>query len=218
MKTDELSKFTEIMVGLAENFSSTLSKPGLKMRFKALISYSIGEVESAAISIINDRKYLKMPTHAEFIEHIKGGSVDDFGSIEAGKVLKAVRQVGGYKSVVFDDATTQAVIMQGYGGWIKLCEEMTTEQEKWLEKDFRRMYKSYTVGKIKHYGILSGITATFNSANGLPGVESPTLIGDEGKAANVAIRGTQNKQIVHKNIKLLPGSGVNFDIMDKNNG
>lgn len=38
-------------------------------------------------------------------------------TIEAAKVLKAIGDVGGYQSVVFDDPVTMAVIHGSYGGW-----------------------------------------------------------------------------------------------------
>jgi hypothetical protein len=38
-KQDEL-RFVEIMIGLAENFSSQLSTPGLVMRFEAMKEFS----------------------------------------------------------------------------------------------------------------------------------------------------------------------------------
>ena len=86
------------------------------MRFRLLAAYPFAEVERAALAVVATRKFTTIPPPAEFLEFLTGGSLEDRGEVEAGKVLQAIGQHGRYSSVVFDDAVTQAVIMQAYGG------------------------------------------------------------------------------------------------------
>jgi hypothetical protein len=116
--------FTSIMQGLADNFSAELSVPGLEMRFKALMAYPLAEIEAAALDILATRKFTKMPTVAEFVERMGGGSVDDRAEVEAGKVLRAIEDHGGYAPLwPFDDPSRRPSSSSGFGGgWTRICD------------------------------------------------------------------------------------------------
>ena len=100
----------------------------------------------------------------ELIELVTGvsGNLEDRACVEAGNVLQAVKRVGAYNSVKFDDPVTQAVISQGFGGWVKLCNELKSTEEKWFQKDFVRIYQAYAREGIKHNGHLAGQIETEN--------------------------------------------------------
>ncbi len=185
-ETDKV-RFAEIMTALAENFGATVSKPGLSLRFEALKAYTIDDVQSAATAVLLSRKFAKMPTVAEFLEYLGGGSVEDKAMLEASKALRAIKSHGPYASVVFDDATTQAVIEYGFGGWIKLGNELTTDGEKWFLRDFARIYASYLRQGVTRPGVLPGIIETQNQAHGfLNAMPAPVAIGDKRKALEIA--------------------------------
>ena len=116
MKESDFDRFSFVMLCLAENYGQSVSSEGLLFRFDALKAYEIEALEQAAKAVIMNRKYTTMPTVADFLEHISGGSAEDKAEVEAGKVLTAIGRHGGYASVVFDDPVTQAVIVQAYGG------------------------------------------------------------------------------------------------------
>ena len=112
MTQADFDRFEVLMQGVAECYGQTLSAQGIALRFKLLEPYSIQAVEKAALSIMATRKYTSMPVPADFLEHIGGGAAEDKAEVEAGKVLSAIGRHGAYASVVFDDAVTQAVIVQ----------------------------------------------------------------------------------------------------------
>ncbi|MGE4537625.1 MAG: DUF6475 domain-containing protein [Desulfovibrio sp.] len=188
MQDRDFEAFVAIMLGLADNFGAELSANGLEMRFEAMRAFPLDQVRQASMSILATRKYMKMPTVAEFLEHLQGGSCDDKAEVEAGKVIRAIEQHGGYTSVAFDDPVTQAVIAQGYGGWTKLCEELVAGEEKWFRKDFAKMYAAYARQHVEIFGHLPGrfelMAAADNSRFG-----PPALIGDQAKAAAIASGG-----------------------------
>lgn len=133
MTQADFKTFSALIQGIAECYGQSLSAQGIALRFRLLEQFDFAEVEKAALSVMATRKYTSMPTPADFLEHIGGGSAEDKAEVEAGKVLDAIGRHGAYSSVVFDDSVTQAVIVQAYGGWPKLLNFKSvqeTAQEK----------------------------------------------------------------------------------------
>lgn len=190
MTDDDKTSFAHIMIGLAENYGQTVTKEGLKLRFDALRQFSLEEVTNAAMGMLYDRKWSSMPTVADFRDYMCGGTAEDKAEVEAGKVVEAVRHVGAYRSVVFDDPVTQAVISRAFGGWVRLCREMTDREEKFFRKDFARAYGSYSRQGIRVGGVLLGLSESENVGRGLEYREAPRLIGDSSKAQQVLALGT----------------------------
>ena len=187
MKSDDFNRFNVLIQGVADCYSQTLTAQGIALRFKMLMQFEYVEVERAALSIMASRKYTSMPTPADFLEHISGGSAEDKAEIEAGKVLDAIGRHGGYASVVFDDAATQAVIVQAYGGWPKLCAECGVEEsEHWFRKNFAKTWAAYSRQGVKQTGHLPGLFEISNHSNGFyEHIPPPKLVGDPAKARAV---------------------------------
>lgn len=185
MTDDDKTSFAQIMIGLAENYGQTLTTAGLKLRFEALRQFPLDAVKAASMSLLASRKYNSMPTVADFLEHIGGGNAEDKAEIEAGKVVEAVRSVGAYRSVVFDDPVTMAVISRAFGGWVRLCQNMTDREEKFFRKEFKQAYGSYSRQGIREGGALLGLSESQNVGRGLEYREAPRLIGDNAKAQQV---------------------------------
>lgn len=185
MTDDDKTSFAQIMIGLAENYGQTLTTAGLKLRFEALRQFPLDAVKAASMSLLASRKYNSMPTVADFLEHIGGGNAEDKAEIEAGKVVEAVRSVGAYRSVVFDDPVTMAVISRAFGGWVRLCQNMTDREEKFFRREFKQAYGSYSRQGIREGGALLGLSESQNVGRGLEYRESPRLIGDNAKAQQV---------------------------------
>lgn len=201
MVESDRMKFEAIMQGLAENFNATLTKNGISLRYEALKSLDINDIAKAAMSIVVSRKYTTMPTIADFMEFMGGGSVDDRAEIEAVKVWSAICEVGGYKSVAFDDAVTQAVIQHAFGGWPRLCSETMIDQQKWFIKDFVKFYSSFSRQGLRVTGVLSG-------RGSLTG-DKTRLIGDPAKALQIAETPADNSRFqisqIPENVRELIG-------------
>ena len=185
MTDDDKTSFAQIMIGLAENYGQTLTTAGLKLRFEALRQFPLDAVKAASMSLLASRKYNSMPTVADFLEHIGGGNAEDKAEIEAGKVVEAVRSVGAYRSVVFDDPVTMAVISRAFGGWVRLCQNMTDREEKFFRREFKQAYGSYSRQGIREGGALLGLAESQNVGRGIEYREAPRLIGDNAKAQQV---------------------------------
>ena len=187
MTQADFKSFSELVQGVAECYGQSLSAQGVALRFKLLEQFDMAEVRQAALSIMATRKYTSMPTPADFLEHISGGSAEDKAEVEAGKVLAAIGKHGAYASVLFDDAVTQAVIVQAYGGWPKLCADCGVEEsEHWFRKNFAKTWAACSRQGVKQSGHLPGLFEITNYSNGFfDYVDPPKLIGDPDKARAV---------------------------------
>ena len=187
MTQADFKRFSALIQGVAECYSQSLSAQGIALRFKMLEQFDFAEVQNAAYSVMATRKYTSMPTPADFLEHISGGSAEDRAEVEAGKVLTAIVRHGPYDSVVFDDAVTQAVILQAYGGWPNLCADCGVEEsEHWFRKNFAKTWAAYSRQGMRQTGHLPGIFEISNRSNGYHEyIDPPILVGDPAKARAV---------------------------------
>ena len=135
---NDFERFSEIMYGMADNFGSEISLPGLEMRWQMLGKYSMDQIGRAAAHILKTRKIAKMPTIAEFIEAIEG-TPEDKAECEAMRVIDNIRLVGRYSQPRFEDPVTARVV--GRMGWNNLC-SMPEDQQKWFVRDFMEAYKA----------------------------------------------------------------------------
>lgn len=88
----------------------------------------------------------------------------DRATIAWGKVRESIRKIGGYATVTFDDPLITATIRE-MGGWVLLC-ETTTDDLKWREQDFRRIYGAIAKSGIGDASPLAGISERTNAKLG----------------------------------------------------
>ncbi|CAK7067503.1 MAG: hypothetical protein DELT_01712 [Desulfovibrio sp.] len=187
MTDQDKARFASIMGGMAEVYGREISKQALSLHFRVLQPFGIDEVEEAAVRILSSRTYSTMPTPADFLQFMTGGSVEDRAEIETAKVVETVARIGGNASVVFDNPTTAAVIRNAYGGWVKLCEDCgVAESEKWFRHNFAKTWAAYERQGVRVYGVLAGREEIANRAAGfLAEVPPPRLVGDKDAAQRV---------------------------------
>lgn len=176
MKNKDAERFAAIMHGLAEDKGVQLSTAGIDLKFEALKQFDIEEIFKAALAMMGNKKFATMPSVADFVEYLGGGSVEDKGMVQAGVVWQAVKKYGGNRTVCFDDPVTQAVIVQGFNGWQKMCEELKEDQQKWFIKDFAKLYGAFGRRGVKEYGALPGRSDPFDAKG------QPAFIGNPQKA------------------------------------
>ena len=140
MNVQDKQRFGVLMMGMADNFRDTMTEAGLRFRYKALKEYTIDQLEQAAMQIIRNRKYTKMPTVAEFVEAIDGSGADH-AELQAHQVLCQIRECGAYRSPVFNDPVTQAIVSRRWT-WGSLCTMPITDHQ-WFVKEFVHAYRNY---------------------------------------------------------------------------
>ncbi|NTV51306.1 MAG: hypothetical protein HGA69_00520 [Desulfobulbaceae bacterium] len=194
------------MTALAEASGQETTELKERIYSQALEDVPIEEIEKAAWSMIKSRTLSSFPKIGEIREAI-GGKNEAVAEIEAAKFIAAIGRVGGYSSVCFDDAITQAVIHHGFGGWSKLCAEFTYEQQKWFMKDFVKFYGSFSRQGLKVNGVLQG--------RGGGKADSPKLIGNTEKAMHIMNTPIENSRFqvtaIPENVRELIGHTFKSD-------
>jgi hypothetical protein len=190
MNPGDKKAFALMLAGSWAMYGKDVTPAMLEMFWNALQAYQIDDLRRAfGLHATDPDQGQFAPKPADLIRHMRG----DTGSQAAvawGKVERAVRMVGGDKTVVFDDPIIQQVLCD-MGGWIDLCG--TTEQEMSFKRNrFVTLYRGYSTrgGVTSWPARLAGRIEAENSAKGyLAHVPEPTLIGDVRSAQLVLEKG-----------------------------
>jgi hypothetical protein len=122
------------------------------------------------------------PKPADLVR-ILHGTLADRSLIAWGKVLDAIRRVGAYMSVVFDDGAIHAAV-DDMGGWPKVCRS-SMDELPFLQKRFCELHRVYSQRPDHPYPArLVGQCESMNRHAGQP-VAPPMLVGDPRRAAQV---------------------------------
>ena len=187
MEVTEREGFSKVLIGIGQIYGKSISPLLVKMYWELLVKYDLHSVVKALEAHAQDPDVGQfMPKPADLIRILRGDSQSQ--SLKAWtKVEQAIRHVGPYQSVVFDEPVIHQVITE-MGGWIKLCQ--TKEKElPFVAKEFQTRFASYRHQLPKEFpSFLPGISAHQNGYQGY-WVESPVLLGDKTKAQAVLSRG-----------------------------
>lgn len=193
-------KFKEGMFLLCEQFQREASEVLLKGYWLVLKELTDGEFERAIMILLSQTKFHKLPLPAEIREAIHG-NIEDKAILALNKVENAIRQIGLYRSVVFDDPVIHMAI-QALDGWQTIC-MMLAEEWKWKRKEFISFYKAFTVNPCQYPEKLIGYHDHNNEINGYKEhIKAPVLIGDKGKAQAVLENATAKNIIERKALEL----------------
>jgi hypothetical protein len=174
MTKDDLERFSQIMAVINEVFGNPdrpISDLKMDFYFQTLSDLTIEQLNSAAINLANNKTITVFPTPGQIREAVFGEK--GTRAVRAfDQLISTVRKHGAYKTVAFEDKAIMAAI-ERLGGWIKLC-DATTDEWKWIEKDFYKIYQVYEGKDIDAPASLPGIHEQGNFAKGLT-IENPTV-------------------------------------------
>ena len=188
-------RFAELITGLAQTFQTPISASDLENYWRWLRPYALSSIEQAVVDFCRSPDAHKFfPKPGELVAALEGGSAGQ--ALRAwSKVMHAIRRVGAYRTVVFDDPLIHAVIWD-MGGWQTLC-AMLTRDEPFRAREFEKRYTSYLARPPTAYPRqLSGITETVNASKGYHSTSPPILVGDQQKALQVLKTGQEAGQLL----------------------
>lgn len=187
MKFEHLQdeRFHEVMGLLAEQSGQPTNDFKDRIYAEGLSDIPIEAIQEAAWTLVKTRTFASFPKIGE-LRDMLGGKAEDQGEVQAALVWQSIGRYGAVRSVVFDDPTTMAVIQQCFGGWQKMCSELTEDKLQWFLKDFSRHYIAFRRSNVKHYGMLPGWAD--------PVGRGPALIGNAHKAQLVLDQGKDEYQ------------------------
>lgn len=184
MQSTDRQRFLTVLTGVADYYKQELSPGVIALYWRGLEQFDIPAVEKALWDHTqNPDNGQFMPKIADLMRSMQGRTVDQ-AAVAWAKVDNAVRRVGNYADVVFDDPLIHRVIAE-MGGWIWFGQQV---EDEWpfIAKRFETMYRGYRVRNEtpEYQPVLIGIANAQNQQNGFQG-QSPILIGDVEKAKQV---------------------------------
>tara|TARA_R110000850_G_scaffold264606_1_gene393769 strand:+ start:17040 stop:17714 length:675 start_codon:yes stop_codon:yes gene_type:complete len=143
MNTNDMEAFDQIWTEAHEVYGRKPEPRVVYMVFQALISFPLQDIERALCRhLTNPDTGQYPPKPADIVRLIQGSSQTTSGEAWA-KVDRAIRCVGNYRTVVFDDPKIHAAIDR-LGGWQKIS--LTEEKEyPFLRNNFLKLYQGFTV-------------------------------------------------------------------------
>ncbi len=188
MQPKDRPKFLTILTGIADYYGKELSTGVIGLYWEGLRQYDIEAVERALW------QHTQNPDSGQFMPKIADvtkvlqGRTEDQAQVAWSKVDRAVRHIGGWADVAFDDAIVHRVLAD-MGGWVQICSH---NDENWpfVAKEFITRYRGFKIvgDKPDYPRYLLGSASVHNTAEGLakPCVR---LVGNEDLARRVIAGG-----------------------------
>lgn len=196
MQQNDFQKFHDGISGVMEFYGKGVSKFTLDIWWTVLKPYEL----PAVIDAFN--RHLANPDNGQFapkpadIIRMLQGSTQDSALQAWTKVDRAIRSIGTYVDVVFDDPIIHRVV-QDMGGWIGLGQKNDTEWP-FVAKEFENRYRGYRSRSDRppYAPVMIGIFSADNSKSGYrDDTNQPTLIGNHQQAMRVMRGGSETPAI-----------------------
>lgn len=158
-----------------------MTEEGKRIWIAILSRYQFEQIDYAFQKYMSESSF--MPKPADIVKIIDGNPTDK-ATLAWNKVLCAIRDIGEYQSICFDDPIIH-VVLQEMGGWSKIC-RITDDKVPFVAQDFSKRYQTKAaVGVERLEGVpraLSGYFAVTNKSGGIEAQEEVVLYGDEDMA------------------------------------
>lgn len=189
MKQQDFQQFHEGIEGVYSFYNRELSRFALDVWWNAMKPFDLAVVIDAFNRhLMNPDNGQFLPKPADLVK-LLGGSTQDRALVAWAKVDKALRRIGTYESVVFDDPIIHRVL-HDMGGWVPLGQK-TEDEWPFIAKEFENRYRGFSSrGETPSYPkVLAGIAQSYNDAKGHK-TNPPQLIGNSAAAMSVMAGGT----------------------------
>lgn len=190
MRNDELKQFSEALTASLEVYDKRTSAMTIEIWWEALKRFELNAVMNGfSLHLQNPDNGQFAPKPADIIRLIEGSNVDK--SMQAWtKLDRAIRTVGPYQSVVFDDPLIH-IVVQDMGGWIKFG-EIQNDEYPFVRNEFVKRYQGLTLRPQEKFpSKLIGIAEQANAEAGRK-IAAPMLVGDSNAAEKVYLHGGSN--------------------------
>lgn len=201
MRNEDREALTAMLAKVMSVYGKQITTGFVDVFFDALANYDLESVRRGLSAHVQNPDSGQFPPKPADIVRLIDGTSADQGMQAWSRLDKAVRRVGPYQSVVFDDPIIHRVL-DDMGGWIKLCNVGREEDYKFQGLEFARRYRAYVIagGVGSEYPRhLIGITEAENRNGGFVNcLPPPVLIGNQAVCLEVLKAGTDNvSKITH---------------------
>lgn len=205
MTKNDFEDFSELLSSVHAFYKQDFSDFAATVWWEALKSYSMDAVRLAFTRHAkNPDEGQFMPKPANIVKMLGGTSLDAALSAWS-KVEHAIRTVGTYHSVVFDDALIHRVI-HDMGGWVKLGACPNEDDFVFVGKDFQNRYRGFAMrNECGDYPrMLIGMAAAQNSLRGIK-PQVPQAIGNPDACLKVYRGGSDGAGVSAQPLRLTDG-------------
>lgn len=195
MREDDRKPFVELLTAAMDVYGKDMSKSLMYVWWSALERFDYAAVRGAFSAWMqNPDSGQFAPKPADIIRMIEG-TTGDKAMLAWSKVDKAVRILGHYQSVAFDDPIIHCVI-DDMGGWISLASTPTDKDLEFRGKEFVTRYRAYALRGVDEYpAYLVGESESTNGRNGFIGYDDLKLVGPPDAVKAVIEKGGSCKRL-----------------------
>jgi hypothetical protein len=167
MQPNDRKNFVTLITGIADYYSKELSITSIGLYWEGLKQYDYVAIERALW------QHTQNPDSGQFMPKIADvtkvlqGRTEDQAQLAWSKVDGAVRRIGVWADVAFDDPIVHRVL-HDMGGWVRINSH---DDDAWpfVAKEFIARYRGFRIsGQVPEYPkYLLGTASTHNTAEGL---------------------------------------------------
>lgn len=203
MKPSDRERVLDVLSGVHDFYGKEMTDFAADVWLQAVEGFEAEQVTKALSSHLMDPDRGQfMPKPADLVRQLHGTAADR-SLIAWGKVLDAMRRVGAYQSVAFDDGAIHAVVMD-LGGWPKVCRSSEDEMP-FLQRRFCEAHRAYSArGTFAYPPKLIGESEQQNAVHGYA-TKPPMLVGNPQRAQLVMANGCATGKTEINALDALPG-------------
>ena len=185
MIESEKRQFGEMLRDVMSMYGKDITPGVISIWWEAVKGYELFAVSQAlSRHASNPDSGQFAPKPADVVKHLSGTNASA-ALIAWSKVEKAIRRVGPYSDVVFDDPIIHLVISD-MGGWIQLC-EASEDELPFKRNEFEKRYQGYKLqgGRSEYPRMLTGLSRARSDEKFKHMLPPPKVIGDREVALQV---------------------------------
>lgn len=142
MKKEDGKSFYQCLKDTYAVYGKKIDRPIASIYWRTLEAFELKEVmEGISRHLIDQNIGQYVPKPADIVRQIEEST--ESKALEAwSDVTRAIKSIGKYESVIFDDLLTNHVVEQ-MGGWVSMC-KMTEREEPFKYREFEKRYARAT--------------------------------------------------------------------------
>lgn len=144
MIREDKPTFAAIMTAHAESVGKPYTKAAVDFAFDCLKDLTLDDFKRGLLLHSRASRYLATP--ADILRALGGLTPSEKADRAWSKLLGAIRRVGQYESVVFEDQAITASVIH-MGGWTVVC-DWREDELVWRKKEFAELYKGFTASGV----------------------------------------------------------------------
>ena len=194
MQPSDAKQFRTLLSGVFGFYGKDLSEFALSVWWEAMRPFDFAAVRDALNRhAVNPDNGQFLPKPADVVRLLRGSTLDS-ALVAWAKVDKAVRQIGSYASVTFDDPVIHRVIAD-MGGWVSVCSG-TEDEWPFKAREFENRYRGFVNRPPEDWPPrLTGLEEHQNAQRGFSSHFRLVYVGNREQCALVESKGTDRPAV-----------------------